>query len=159
MRSEYTEKPLIPLRGESGSTMHAVVPGRGVVYVCFFGTDEGGVYAGLWEGPVEAVDWRWYLGRLPITPRADMCCVSASDNTLDLFANTADAIRHVHWDGSVWSTWQSLGGGTNAPSCVLHSPNCLYLFTPASDNSGVWGRLHDGRDSLDGGGAALVSNP
>ena len=82
-----------------------------------------------------------YQGNLTSDPD----CVSWGANRIDCFARASDnALWHMWWDGSSWSTWESLGGLlTSGPSAASWGLNRLDVFVKGGDN-GIYHKWWDG---------------
>jgi hypothetical protein len=110
------------------SPPHAVVAGKEGPYVFALGTDSAIWYTMTGE-------WQSLGGTFSSAPYA----VAEGTNILVFAADAQRALAWCKWDGSGWTSWQSLGG-------ILMSPpiaNCPaggglpYVFTLGTD-SGVW---------------------
>lgn len=75
------------------------------------------------------------------TGPASMDICSRDVNLLDAFGRgTDDAIYHMYWNGSAWSSWGSLGGGfSSGPSAVSWDSGRIDVFARGYDNA-IWSK-------------------
>jgi peroxiredoxin len=83
----------------------------------------------------------------PVLPAPGAC--AQGSNSINLFIQgTNNALLWKHWDGTTWSTWESLGGVlTSSPAAVSPSAGVIEVFV-----RGTNGALYE-RSTTNGGGS------
>jgi hypothetical protein len=74
-----------------------------------------------------------------VTSAPAACAQNA--NSLDVFAKGTDgALSYTHWDGTAWSSWQTLGGVlTSSPAATSPGNGLIDAFVRGTDNA-LWER-------------------
>jgi len=131
------------LGGALTSSPAATSPGNGLIDVFVRGTDNA-----LWERTTTngGATWSsWYkIGGQILAGTGPAVCARGV-NSLDVFVQGTDhVLYYMHWDGTTWSGWHSLGAGlTSSPGVTSQASGKIDVFVRGTDNA-IWYREYSG---------------